>query len=326
MTDTNPTYPDSVTYEPQPPKKGGTKLKGLGLIVLLLIFGVALVFFYFCPWLLSNRTTVEVTGRNEVFQSQVESLNRRVATLESRVESLASANALQAAPPPPPPAAEEAKVDASATAAALAHAQGDLVALSSAMTALQSEVKATGATAAETRETSATLIASVVAFIQLREATATGGRFVNELTLLRDASRNDPILQSAVARLEPFAASGAPTLNALHDELLEREPAVAVAVAKGSAKNWWQRVVAQLQGLITVRQVHGGAGDTLAQLAIALTKDGAAASLEAFKELPPAAQRNLADWQARLEARQHIDEGIAAITAHFTTLPTVKTP
>lgn len=321
MNDSVTPAADPATPGGQPPKKCCGKKKGVCLIVALIVLGGASAFVYVGPWLLHRQATVNVAGGNEALRAEVESINRRVEALESRVEALSVPAAPQAAAAPAP---EAAKPD-TATAAGLARMQSDMVALSSAMSALQTEVKLTGMTAAETREVSATLMASIVAFIQLREASSSGRAFADELAVLREASRNDTALQASVARLEPYAAAGVPTLATLHDELLEREPAIAVAVAKGAAQNWWQRVLAELQGLITVRPLHGGEGDALAQLESSLGKSNAAA-VEAFKALPADAERSLADWQKKLEARQHVDEGIAAIAARFTTLPAVAVP
>jgi hypothetical protein len=58
----------------------------------------------------------------------------------------------------------------------------------------------------------------------------------------------------------------------------------------------------------------------------ALAKGSAAAALEAFQQLPADAQKDLADWRQKLEARQKLDEAIAAISARFTAVPAVKTP
>jgi len=308
----------SPTEPVSPPKN--TRKKRLWLAALFLVAVAAGALWSNCPWLNHpHGAMTAVTGTDKALLAQIEALDRRVQNLENHAEPANAAPSVAVGA-----AAPEAKADP-ATAVGLSRVQSDLVALSSAMSALQSEVKVTGTTANETREASASLIASVVGFIQLREAAASGRPFVAELGVMREASKNDTALQAATARLESYAANGAPTLATLHDDLLAQEPAVAVAVAKGAAQNWWQRVVAELNGLITVRPLHGGDGDAMAGLEAALTKSSAAAA-EAFKALPNDAQKNLADWQARLEARQHVDEALTAMADRFTSLPSVKNP
>jgi hypothetical protein len=319
MNDATPT-PEPDAMDEQPPKKSCAKKKGVCFLMALAVLIGGLALLHYCPWFI--RAHSGMMGGDEAAQAQIEGLDRRVKALESRANA---SNASGASPSTAAPAApEDAKAD-TAGAASLARVQGDLIALSAAMSALQTEVKATGVTAAETREASAAQIASVVAYMQLREAEAAGRPFIDELTLLRVAARSDSAMQTLAAKLDPYAAAGAPALAALRDELIAREPVVTVAVAKGAAQNWWQRILAELQGLVSVRPLHGGEGDALARLEASLGK-GSAAALEAFKELPADAQHSLADWQARLEARQHVDEAVAAIAARFTALPTVKFP
>jgi hypothetical protein len=200
-----------------------------------------------------------------------------------------------------------------------------MVALSSAMSGLQTEVKATGATATQARDVSTTLIASVVAFFELREMAVSGRAYMDELTSFRDVSKTDAVLQTPLAKLEPYAATGVPTLADLHGVLLAHEPNVEVAIAKGTAEHWWQRLLAELQAVITVRHVTGGEGDTLSQLEKSLWKGGIA-EREAFKQLPADAQNDLADWQKQFDARQQVDQALHDIAARFTSLPAAKTP
>lgn len=305
-----------MTNDPSPlaPPKASAK-QPWQAHVLIGVLALGLLWFTLAPSVFRVATTVGVSGEAEVLQARVENLETRLHSLESKMDAAGSAA------PVPIAAASDSNA-----AAGLAHVQGDMAALSSAMAALQAEVKATGATATEARETSTALVASVVAFLQLRDVTSSGRSFVEELATMRDTAKSDAVLLNALSKLEPYAAVGASTLSALHEELLQRQPAVAVAVAKGSAQNWWQRLVAELQGLITVRPVHGGEGDALAGLETALGKGNADEAMQVFKDLPSDAQKNLADWQKRLEARQNIDDNLRDIARHFTSLSQAKNP
>lgn len=281
--------------------------------MLAMIYAMGLLFFTLAPSFFTSTTSVRVSGGREVLQEQIDSLSRRVGALESRAGDQAVSN--------PVTASDSAK---DANASALARLQSDVMAMSAAMAALQAEVKATGASAVEARQTSAALIGSAIAFAQLRDAAASGRAFGDELALMREASKQDAVLQGLATKFEPYVA-GVPTLAVLHDELLQREPAVAVVIAKGSAHTWWQRVLAELKGLVTVRPVHGGEGDALAGLEASMAQ-GSAAALDAFKNLPTDAQNNLADWQKRLEARQQVDAVLRDMTTHFVAEPQGKTP
>ncbi len=315
------------TLEPvAAPVQKTTTLKkkvGLSLLTFVVVFGATSVVLQQNPALLRFHHHRHDAERVCAWQNvQINVLNKRVKVLENRIDAL---DTTQTTPATIAAVGADVKTD-TANTAAVAHLQNDLMGLSSAMTALQTEVKATGATAAETRESATSLVASVVAYIQLRDAAFAGRGFANELAVLRELSKNDSALQVAVTKLEPVATSGAPTLAALDDELMQREPAVSVALAKESAQNWWERLLAAFQGFITVRPLHGGEGDALADLESALTKNGAAAALDAYHTLPEGARTSLADWQKKLEARQQIDQQMAVIATHFTTLPTGKNP
>lgn len=302
-----------ATNDPHP-KSGGINraLESFGVFIGAFLLALVLSF-VILPNYLHPTTTIAVAGANDALRDRVENLDTRLHILENHLQA--------------PNSTETAATSSDAIKTAdLAHVQSDLTTLSSAMVALQTEVKATGATANEARETSTALIASAVSFIGLRETAASGRPFADELAALRETSKNDASLLELATKLEPYALKGAPTFATLRDELLQQRPSVAVAIAKGSAQHWWQRILAELQGLITVRPLHGDEKDTLTVLESALTHNNATEALEAFKNLPTDAQKDLADWQKGLEARQQADDVLKNITHHFTGLAQVKTP
>ena len=323
MNDTVPPSPETapLKLEILAKEKSDTGKRAIWLFLLVILSAGSLAFFFVSPSIKNLNGSAGSADNYQTLQTEIDSIIQRVQTLEVRVEALN-------APAPnmiAPPVHEQAKID-SETVLHVAQLQGDLAGLSSAMTALQTEVKATGAAAAETRETSTAMIASLVAFLQLRDQANAGHAFSNELSALRDASKNATDLQNAAAKLEPFAATGAPTLATLGEDLISREPKIDAELAKSAAQNWWERIVAALQNLVVVRPLHGGTGDALAQLETAMRQGNSAAVMESFKQLPPDLQQTLSDWQKKLEARQQVDEGIAAIAAHFALHPAGKAP
>ena len=302
----------AVTSEPK--NKWLSKITGASVFTAVFLAGL-IILFYVVPLLTRNDATVGVSGANEALQARVESLDARLHALETRVDGLNAA----AANPQASRASDEERDEGDAKL------QSDFAALSSAMTALQAEVKATGTADADARTASAAGIAAVAAYARLDEAAASGVAFADELAAMRDVAKNDNALLGLVAKLEPFQG-GVPTLTALGEELMQHHSAVAVAVAKGEAQNWWQRVVAELQGLITVRPLHGGESDALAGLETALAKSNSTAAMDALKALPPDAQQSLGDWKKELEARQSVDEDLKDMAVHFTAMPPAKNP
>jgi uroporphyrinogen-III synthase len=270
--------------------------------------------FYFCPWL-ANVLTHGVLQNSAQAEAHLTDIDRRVQLLENRFQELSgrvSSTPVYAAP-------DAKEVAATNHAAELARMQSDLVGLSSALGALRAEVKQSSAAAAQAREATQALLASAITFIQLREAALSGHSFTDELTAFRTAAGNDLDLQKSIAQLEPYAAEGAPSFSELHQRLLAHEAGAANAIEKAQAQNWWQRITAELKGLVSVRSLHGNeVSDRFAVLEAALDKNDAAAALEAYKNLAPEAQQALADWHARLEARAAIDDTLHRLAVHFT--------
>ena len=303
-----------VTLEPATPKKSGIERKLVWLFFLLILFAGSLAFFTVAPRI--NQSTVATGSNNDALQEQINSLNNRIQMVEAKLNGIKEA-----------PAAVVGTNDSTQAepvlSARFSRMQNDIEGLSATLSALQSEIKAKDVIAAESREAATIQMADMLGFIALREAINSGRAFTNELAALRDHAKKDPEFQTMLTRLDSYAANGTPTLSMLHDTLVQREAAVHSALVKGAAQNWWQRLVASLQSLITVRSQHSGDAESLAQLETALAKGNAASSMEAFKALPADAQQNLADWQQQLTARQECDDVLRAINAHFTV---VKAP
>ncbi|MFX9711423.1 hypothetical protein ABTO94_20180, partial [Acinetobacter baumannii] len=88
-----------------------------------------------------STTRIHVTGVSDVVVARLENFDSRLNVLENRVQTLGD-------PKNNSPVTDAGNADA-AHSAESAHLQADIAALSSAITALQAEVKATGATASE---------------------------------------------------------------------------------------------------------------------------------------------------------------------------------
>jgi hypothetical protein len=198
--------------------------------------------------------------------------------------------------------------------------QSDLVALSTALNALEAEVKQSKSDTVEARQTTHNALATAIAFIQLRETAAAGRSFVTDLAALRTLAENDSGFQEPLAQLEPYAIKGAPTIDALREEFLGLEWAASFAFDKATAQNWKQRLLADFRGLISIRPLQGdAASDAFATTEAALASGDLKTALDAAKGLPLEMQPVFKDWLAKAEARQSIDAALHALADRLTT-------
>lgn len=296
-------------------KKQRRKRVGIfGAIIILFLIVGSFAAYRFCPWIVSMHdgstvATAQLEQRLAEAEQQIRTLNNRLDELSLQAGKVAAS--AETAPLP----------QETASASELAHMQSDLVALSSAVNGLQAEVKRAGTTATETQKTAQSSIASAVAFIQLRAAAEARRGFAPELSNLRTVARGDAAFREILAKLEPYAAKGAPVVNTLREEFIALEAPVSVAVRKANAQNWWQRLLAELGGLISIRPLHGGdATDVCAAAEEALSAGDLNAALDAIKALPSEAQDILKDWRGKAEARAAIDTGLRDLSDRFAAL------
>jgi hypothetical protein len=152
-----------------------------------------------------------------------------------------------------------------------------------------------------------------------------GKSYAAALAALRTTIGNNADFRDPFEKLAPYAATGAPTPDALREEFLILEKPVAVALDKSVAQNWQERLLAEIKGFISIRSVHGGGvSGVLGESEEALAVGNVAAALGAVAKLPAAGQDVLKDWRAQAEARQNIDEGLKMLAERFTgkTAPT----
>ncbi|HEU0118326.1 MAG TPA: hypothetical protein VFR09_06800 [Alphaproteobacteria bacterium] len=307
-----------------PPKKSCLKRKLICFLFSVILIVALAVAFTFCPWFEKLHGTTA--------PADVSELQQRVTTLENQVRDLGSAvNAVNAhanisaseTPTPEGPTAIQVAAPTAAPPADIAKLQVDVGTLTAELAALQNEVKQTGSHAAESQQATQTTLATAIAFIQLREAVASGQAFTTELATMRDAARNDTVFQDNLTKLEPFAAKGAPTLATLRENLLTIEPQADVALDKANAQGWWQGFLAELKGLVSIRKQHGaGATDAFAIMESDLAKNDIPSALTELQNMPAEAQQPFAEWREGATARAKADDVLHDMAAHFTSTAT----
>ncbi len=169
-----------------------------------------------------------------------------------------------------------------------------------------------GAQAALTGET-----ALMLAVLQLRDAVRDSGPFTAELDMLRRLASSGALedggaLNELIAPLDPYAATGAPTLARLKAEFPPVARAVVMSARGGEDEGWVSGVLRRVSGLVTVRPVGPvegqGPGAVVARAEAHLASDDLAAALGELDALGGAAAGAVQAWRdkarARLAARQ----------------------
>jgi hypothetical protein len=316
MTDTDDTpHADPARLEP-PEEASVIGRIFIWILALLVVAGCLAVGAYYLqtngygfPAPITNPAAAnENASKIAAIEKQIQALTARVDELTTRLDDMATA-----------PAAENAGT-AKLSAADLAHVQNNLSALAATVNGLEADVKQAGSTAAALRaETSATL-AETIAFLQLQAAAMSGHGFAHELETMQNAAKMDPSASEPLGRLAPLAENGAPDTAILRDRFSQQISAADRAIAKATAETWWQRLLAELKGLVSIRPLHGAAtaDTTLEAMQAALEHGDLGAALDKIDGLPPEAQAALADWRQEAEARRTINAALRALSDHFT--------
>lgn len=273
----------------------------------VIIFG-AFYAFYMLRLSTPGGTTVAPSSTAVVLQ-----LEQRLTTDEAKLQELEAklAEIDARAPATPAPVGDTQ---------AAAHVQNDVAALMATVTALQTEIKQAGTTAAATWQAAQNLLAAGVAFIRLRADSDAGRGFADDLAALRAATGSEPGVQEPLTQLEPYAAKGAPRLDALRETFARLEGPASVAADKAAAQDWRERLLADLKGFISIRPLHGApASDALAAAESALDAGDLPAALDAVKTLPPEAQDALKGWKEQAEARIEVDRAMQTLAARLAT-------
>jgi hypothetical protein len=274
----------------------------------------------------------------------------RIETLTTRLAGLEAKLAARGASPPDPAlrqriAALEARGgDSGALHAALATAQDRVASVEKALDAILAEnaaVKQNLTAAVEAMNSRAGALSTDLDAIRKMQDTESEGRKVTvglalsgleavlvtdrpfqlALTALRDVATNqsamDADLTAVLARIEPFAATGAPTLAQLTRQYRNLAPELARRVSLGKREGWVGQTLDKIYDVVSWRRV-GGSVDQIADSLAGRDLKSAAALLSTHPELEPVARDWIADARNRIAATTALDAVRATITNSVT--------
>jgi hypothetical protein len=312
------------------PQAGETAAKTSGRrfykILLLSLIAVAILvsaFWFGVPMMpaggLSRMSAVHKPVYEATASSQPEAASEKTGTMSSRLDDLtARVEKLEQAASS---SGKEGKEQAARAEEDITRMNNDLIAMTAALKALQTQLKQESQSASATQSAAKTRIAEAVAFVQLRSAVDSGEDFSRFLQTLRLAAEHDAAVTAVIARLEPMAANGVLPLSALHEGFLALKASAQTEMQKAEAKTWKERLLAELKRFVSIRPLHGpeGGEGTLAEMGNDLARNNLKAALEKAKSLPEPAQTVLKEWLAKAEARQSVVTALDSIAARIVT-------
>lgn len=159
----------------------------------------------------------------------------------------------------------------------------------------------------------------VLTYAAARRAADAGRAFSNEYEALRsmaqDARRDS--LKPAIDRLSALAERGAPTVADLRDRLPDTVTGILEAARLPANPNWWDRLLAQIKGVITLRRTDRLDGDGVAAIVARAESRMALGDLEgavdALERLEGNAARAAADWIAMARDRLALEDRLARV-------------
>jgi hypothetical protein len=255
----------------------------------------------------AQRPDAALAERVAAAEAQTKSLGDSLAALNRRVDDVAAAaqSALAQAK------SATAAADGAKSAAQSGIQRGDLDALNNRIAALERALKGVSDDAARRAASADDRLARIFSVTgALRAAVERGAPYQAELAAVKSLG-GDP---NVVAALEPFAATGVPSADALAHELAALTPALRQAAGSApSDGTFLGRLENNAQKLVRVTPIDAPAGDDPAAVTARINADAAhadiAGALADIARLPESI-RTLADsWVKKADARN------AALTA-----------
>ena len=168
--------------------------------------------------------------------------------------------------------------------------------------------------------------ATMEAVQRLRRVVGEAAPYAGELGALRDLAGTDTAMSAALAELEPYRATGIPTMAALRARFDDVAGAMAAAARMREGDDWTDRVFNRLASLVRWRRTgaraaaEGKVEGDIAGAEYALRAGDLKAALEALDGLGGAAAEAGADWMAGARARVTAERALAALHVHAVAL------
>jgi len=161
---------------------------------------------------------------------------------------------------------------------------------------------------------------------RLAHAVANGRAVAEELKALSQlkerAGDTMPDIADLLTDIEPFASAGIPSGAALSAQLEARSREILTAIDTPQGADWWQRFLARVRNLVTVRKVSSDGQsdappDVLARAEIAARSGDWPTVVTEIGSLPQAAKDSLGAWWEAAQARATAQRALAQLSARL---------
>jgi len=163
--------------------------------------------------------------------------------------------------------------------------------------------------------------ALVLAAAQLAGPLQQGLSYEIELAALKRTAGADPLVAEIAMQLQPYAAQGVPTLEALRQRFPDVAGEAVRAARVGESDSVVGQTLNRIAGLVSLRRVGQVEGDTaearIARAEAALARGDLAEVLGDLEGLPTDAATVVAGWRADAEARLAADKALARLRDHL---------
>jgi len=164
------------------------------------------------------------------------------------------------------------------------------------------------------------LVSLALASGELTAALSSSRRFAPVLDTLRAIVGDDPEIESALARMAPFAASGVPTIEGLLARFPEAANAIVRAAPAAENADWIDETVTRLSQLVTIRKTSGAIDPQsldgrLVEAEAALAAGDLHRAIATVESLIPGATdaASAHAWLRDARARHEVDDALAAL-------------
>ena len=166
------------------------------------------------------------------------------------------------------------------------------------------------------------LVTLVLATGELTAALGSSRGFAPALDTIRGIGGEDPEIESALARLAPFAATGVPTIDGLLARFPEAANAIVRAAPATEDADWIDETVTRLSQLVTIRKTSGAIDPQsldgrLVEAESALAAGDLGRAIAMVEALTPGAAEaaSAQTWLRDARARQEADDALAGLVA-----------
>ena len=268
------------------------------------------------PWAerLTGITTAPVA--DHVIDQRLSSLENHIKNLDAKLDTLTASLDKAANMMAQAPAAEGDKQPV-----ALNGVRQDISTLAATVTSLKEQVKASAEAATQTQQAAQQKMAIALSLAQLREAVLGGHAYMAELATMNDAARDNTKVMTELAKLSPMASAGILTPAQLADQFAALETPAYQAIQKSAAQSGWDKFLAEVQDIVSIRHLNddGGPNSKLAAIEKSLRQGDIPAALDGIKALPPEASAVFEAWRGKAEARLAAEQALHNATTFLST-------